>query len=75
MLAPALADPDPVLIFEHGSLYNVSGELLPPADPLNIDHAAIRLAGTDVSLITYGGSLPNALAERTSWPPRASAPK
>ena len=27
MLAPALADPDPVLIFEHGSLYNMEGEL------------------------------------------------
>src|SRR5690242_7351413 len=26
MLAPALADPDPVLIFEHGSLYNLAGE-------------------------------------------------
>ncbi|MFE3638289.1 alpha-ketoacid dehydrogenase subunit beta [Streptomyces sp. NPDC059168] len=62
MLAPALADPDPVLIFEHGSLYNVSGE--PPADPgpFDIGHAAVRRPGTDVSLITYGGSLPKALA-------------
>ena len=25
MLAPALADPNPVLIFEHGSLYNLEG--------------------------------------------------
>ncbi|MDF3143656.1 MULTISPECIES: alpha-ketoacid dehydrogenase subunit beta [unclassified Streptomyces] len=62
MLAPALADPDPVLIFEHGSLYNVSGELLPPDAPVDLDHAAIRRPGTDISLITYGGSLPKALA-------------
>ncbi|MER6735888.1 alpha-ketoacid dehydrogenase subunit beta [Streptomyces puniciscabiei] len=62
MLAPALADPDPVLIFEHGSLYNVSGDLPADAGPVDIDHAAVRRPGTDVSLITYGGSLPKALA-------------
>ncbi|MFF7844520.1 alpha-ketoacid dehydrogenase subunit beta [Streptomyces ossamyceticus] len=61
MLAPAVADPDPVLIFEHGSLYNVSGEVLPPSTPVDLDHAAIRRPGTDISLITYGGSLPKAL--------------
>jgi pyruvate dehydrogenase E1 component beta subunit len=62
MLAPALADPDPVLIFEHGSLYNVSGELDPGAAPADLDHAAIRRTGTDITLITYGGSLPKTLA-------------
>ncbi|MFE0349652.1 alpha-ketoacid dehydrogenase subunit beta [Streptomyces griseoluteus] len=62
MLAPALADPDPVLIFEHGSLYNVSGELPADAGPVDIGHAAVRRTGTDVSLITYGGSVPKALA-------------
>ncbi|MGI3199323.1 alpha-ketoacid dehydrogenase subunit beta [Streptomyces sp. GLT-R25] len=61
MLAPALADPDPVLIFEHGSLYNAAGELDPSATPLGIGHAAVRRPGTDVSLITYGGSLTKAL--------------
>ncbi|WP_406253703.1 alpha-ketoacid dehydrogenase subunit beta [Streptomyces chartreusis] len=62
MLAPALADPDPVLIFEHGSLYNVSGELLPGTAPVDLDHASIRRPGTDISFITYGGSLPKTLA-------------
>ncbi|WP_327341512.1 alpha-ketoacid dehydrogenase subunit beta [Streptomyces europaeiscabiei] len=62
MLAPALADPDPVLIFEHGSLYNVSGELLPATAPVGLDNAAVRRPGTDISLITYGGSLPKTLA-------------
>ncbi|MBW8090970.1 alpha-ketoacid dehydrogenase subunit beta [Streptomyces hygroscopicus subsp. hygroscopicus] len=61
MLAPALADPDPVLIFEHGVLYNASGELGPPVAPVDLDHAAVRRTGTDISLITYGGSLPKAL--------------
>ncbi|WP_225812191.1 alpha-ketoacid dehydrogenase subunit beta [Streptomyces spinosus] len=62
MLAPALADPDPVLVFEHGTLYNASGELPADAGPVGIDRAAVRRAGADVSLITYGGSLPKALA-------------
>lgn len=63
MLAPALVDPDPVLIFEHGSLCDTSGELTPPTPPVGLDHAAaIRRPGTDISLITYGGSLPKAHA-------------
>lgn len=61
MLAPALADPDPVLIFEHGSLYNATGELTPLTTPVDLDRAALRKRGTDISLITYGGSLPKAL--------------
>lgn len=58
MLPRALEDPDPVLIFEHGSLYNVAGEIDDAAGAVDITTAAIRRAGTDVSLITYGGSLP-----------------
>ena len=57
MLWTALEDPDPVLIFEHGSLYNVPGELAEDADAVDITSAAIRRPGTDVSLITYGGTL------------------
>ncbi len=61
MLGPALADPDPVVIFEHAQLYNLEGEL--PEDwRCDIASAAVRREGTDVSLITYGGSLPKALA-------------
>ena len=56
MLAAALADPDPVLIFENALLYNMSGELAEPVS-VNIDHAAVRREGSDISLITYGGSL------------------
>jgi pyruvate dehydrogenase E1 component beta subunit len=63
MLAAALADPDPVLIFEHVQLYATEGEL--PGEgfgPVDLDRAAIRRAGDDATLITYGGSLPRALA-------------
>ncbi|MEO3931835.1 alpha-ketoacid dehydrogenase subunit beta [Micrococcaceae bacterium Sec7.4] len=61
MLWTALEDPDPVLIFEHGSLYNVTGELDDDAGPVDIDTAAVRRPGNDVSLITYGGTLPTVL--------------
>jgi len=61
MLGPALDDPDPVLIFEHVLLYNMEGELAEDAGPVPIDGAAIRREGSDVSLITYGGSLQKAM--------------
>jgi pyruvate dehydrogenase E1 component beta subunit len=57
MLWSALEDPDPVLIFEHGSLYNMAGEIAADAGPVDIATAAVRRSGTDVSLITYGGTL------------------
>ena len=50
-------DPDPVVIFEHGSLYNLSGTLPAEPVPVDIEHAAIRRAGTDVTLIAYAGGL------------------
>ena len=59
MLAPALADPDPVIIFEHVQLYNMEEDIV--LDACDIDTAAVRRAGTDVTLITYGGSLPKTL--------------
>jgi pyruvate dehydrogenase E1 component beta subunit len=60
MLMPALDDPDPVLIFEHGTLYNTKGTLTDGA-PVDIDHAAVRRPGDDVCVIAYGGTLPTAL--------------
>ncbi len=57
MLGTALADPDPVVIFEHALLYNLEGELAADAGPVSIDRAAIRRAGTDATLIAFGGML------------------
>lgn len=62
MLAAALADPNPVLIFEHIVLYNVEGELDPAVTAVDIEHARVRRTGKDVSLVTYGNSLPKCLA-------------
>ena len=57
MLWTALEDPDPVIIFENALLYNTEGELAADAGAVDIDRAAVRRNGSDVSLITYGGSL------------------
>jgi len=62
MLWTALQDPDPVLIFEHGSLYNMHGSLTADAGAVDIRSAAVRRAGADVSLITYGGTLSTTIA-------------
>jgi pyruvate dehydrogenase E1 component beta subunit len=62
MLAAALADPDPVLMFEHVLLYNAEGQLDANVTGVDIDRAVVRRPGTDVSLVTYGGNLPKAMA-------------
>jgi pyruvate dehydrogenase E1 component beta subunit len=62
MLAAALVSPDPVLLFEHLYLYNMEGELTPGLERVDLDHAAVRRAGRDVTLITYGWSLYKCLA-------------
>jgi pyruvate dehydrogenase E1 component beta subunit len=61
MLAPALADPNPVVIFEHGSLYNLEGELADEPAPVDIDRARIRRPGRDAVVFAYGGTLGTAL--------------
>ena len=60
MLAAALADPDPVIVFEHVMLYNAEGPL-DAVDSVPLTGAAVRRPGRDVTLITYGGSLPKTL--------------
>jgi len=64
MLKQALVDPDPVLIFEHVMLLNETGEVLPRPEA-EMETALVRKTGTDVSLITYGGSLHKALTAAT----------
>jgi len=64
MLIGALADPNPTIIFEHVMLYNNEGALSADAETTgaDIDHARVRRAGTDLSLIAYGGALFKTLA-------------
>lgn len=60
MLGPALADPDPVVIFEHVQLYNASKDVDALA-PTDIARAAVRRSGADATIIAYGGCLPKAI--------------
>ncbi len=57
MLPTALRSPDPVIIFEHVGLYNLEGELADDAGAVDLDRAAVRRPGRDVTLITSSGSL------------------
>jgi pyruvate dehydrogenase E1 component beta subunit len=60
MLTTALADPDPVIVFEHVQLYNTAADV----DTLTgspITGAAVRRAGSDVTVISWGGCMPKAL--------------
>jgi len=56
MLLAALEEPDPVFIFEHQMHYGREGEL-DRSQRGDVWRAAVRRSGTDISLITYGGSL------------------
>jgi pyruvate dehydrogenase E1 component beta subunit len=62
MLLAALQQLDPVFIFEHATLYPMEEDVDPGAGPCDIDRAAVRRCGGDVTLVTYGGSLGKALA-------------
>jgi 2-oxoisovalerate dehydrogenase E1 component len=61
MLWPALEDPNPVVIFEHVLLYNMTGPTPESGQAIAIDKAAVRRSGRDLTLVTYGGSLPKTL--------------
>jgi 2-oxoisovalerate dehydrogenase E1 component len=58
LMAAAVADPDPVLYYEHIGLYRdprVKQALSEAApDPIAIGRAALRRAGSDLALISYG---------------------
>ena len=66
MLATALADPDPVLIFEHQALYNLEGDLADDAGAVDIERAAVRRPGRDVTLIAYGGTVGKTMEAATT---------
>ena len=61
MLKAALADPNPVLIFEHIVLYNAEGDLDPEVEEVDIEKAKVRRPGRDVSILPSGNSLPKSL--------------
>ena len=59
MLATALDDPDPVIIFEHTGLYATSGD--PGNGPADLHSAAIRRSGDDLTIVASAGMVPKAL--------------
>jgi pyruvate dehydrogenase E1 component beta subunit len=61
LLLCALAQPDPGIVFEHQFLYPMEGDLDEDAPLGSPFRAAVRRAGSQVSLVTYGGSLPKTL--------------
>jgi pyruvate dehydrogenase E1 component beta subunit len=62
MVRSALRHPDPVLIFEHGGLYNSTGTLASDAGAVPLDGAAVRRPGTDLSIFCYSAMLARSLA-------------
>jgi len=60
MLGAALAEPDPVLVFEYPALFETKAEL--SEEKIDISSARIRRSGSKVTLITYGACLPKTLA-------------
>jgi 2-oxoisovalerate dehydrogenase E1 component len=65
LMASAVADPDPVLYYEHITLYRdprikqALGKAAPPALP--VGQAALRRAGDDLAIISYGAYVHAAL--------------
>ena len=79
LMAAAVADPDPVLYYEHIALYRDPRvkqvlDAQPPA-PLPIGKAALRRAGDDLAIISYGAFVHVALrvAERLASDGRQAA--
>jgi len=70
LLAAAIADPDPVLYYEHIALYRDPRikQVLPPDPPapLPLGRAALRRGGDDLAIVSYGAYVHVALrvAER-----------
>ena len=59
MLGAALADPNPVIVFEYPALFEMKGEL--SGAPVDLASSALRRAGSRVTLVTYGACLPKTL--------------
>lgn len=51
LLRAAIADDDPVLVFEHKGMFNLKGELGDDPAPVAIGSADIARAGTDVTVV------------------------
>jgi pyruvate dehydrogenase E1 component beta subunit len=60
MVLAAIADPDPVFIFENAILYGIQGEVEQDGAP-EVWTAAVRRQGGDITVVTYSASVWKAL--------------
>jgi len=63
ILPAALADPDPVLIFEHSGLYNLRGD--PGDQPVELGGARVCRAGEDITIVAAAGMVSKAMDAAT----------
>jgi 2-oxoisovalerate dehydrogenase E1 component beta subunit len=66
LMAAAVADPDPVLFYEHIALYRDPRlkqrfDGAAPAEPIPLGKAALRRAGPDLAIVSYGAYVHMAL--------------
>lgn len=61
MILAALAEPDPVIVFEHQVLYASEGELDETHAELDVFRSLVCRPGHDLTIVSYGGSLWKAL--------------
>lgn len=55
LLLSAIRDPDPVIFIEHKSLYGMRGDVPEESYLLPFGKAALRCAGSDVTVVAYSG--------------------
>ena len=64
LMAAAVADPDPVLFYEHIALYReprIKQHLDDSFEPLPLGRAALRRAGSDLAIVSYGAFVHTAM--------------
>jgi 2-oxoisovalerate dehydrogenase E1 component len=62
LLRSAIEDPNPVVFIEHRLQYGLAGEPPDPSHRVPIGRAAIRRAGTDVTLVSWSRMMHDAVA-------------
>jgi pyruvate dehydrogenase E1 component beta subunit len=64
LLISSIRDPDPVIFFEHKSLYSMRGEVPEETYVLPFGQAKVRREGSDVTVVAYSGMV--AVAEEAA---------
>lgn len=62
LLKAAIRDPNPVVFLEHKRLYSVKAEAPPAGEVLPLGEARIARPGSDLTIVSIGKGIPDALA-------------